>query len=341
MNLFILRFKYLLMLTVPFLMISLQIIANSGTVQITLEIREGVEPLTNQKVKIAQMVRFTDPIYGRIVIELPSDQPFFIVEIPDRVITLPQAGIVYMRKDPSEIIIIMTGSSLEQRTFSEIERKLEGLTVNFTNLGEYLSKTQAVIETYLKENEVALEQYKIQQFLEIQKEKEFYREGQLRTIPLLTSLLDQYISRTKDLCDEMDQSVDKVFNDNGANIQKINIRISAYNQAYEELNKNRETIINCVENYWGEGSLYDETRQLLNEALRDIHQLELLLTNSLINDINNYNERRKGRRDKIEIKSDIQNTTRKVVLMIQNLDNDKTRIVQRLKAYYPDTNRNS
>jgi hypothetical protein len=336
MNDIFLIFKYRLIFPLTFLIIALKGFTSTGVVQITLEIREGDKPLTNQEVRISKMVRFTDPVYGRIVIEVPSDQPLFVVEIPGKVITIPQGGVVYKRTDPSEIIIILTGSSLELKTFTEINRKLEGMALNITNIGELVSKSQAFIVDYLKKNNVELEQYKIQQFLEIQKEKEFYREGQLKTIPLLTSSLDQYISRTKDLCDELDQSVDKVFNDNGAIIQKLNLRISFYNQAYEELNKNRESIINYVENYWGEGSLYDETRRLLNEALRDIHQLEILLSNNLINDINNYNEQRKGRREKAEIKNDIKNTTNRVNLMIQNLDNDKTRLVEKLKAYYPN-----
>jgi len=328
-------FRFLL--TLALLMMSFRVNDHTGVIQITLEIKDGEKPLTNQEVRISKMIRFTDPDNGRIVIELPSNEVFFKVEIPGKVITLPPGGIVKIGNDPSEIINIITGSSIEQKTFLEINLKLEEMAMNMTNLGDFVTKSQAVMEAYLEENNVELEQYKIQQFLEIQKEKEFYREGQLKTIPLLTSLLDQYISRTKDLCDVMDQSIDKVFNDNGANIQKVNSKISAYNQAYEELNKNRESIISYVETFWGEGSVYDETRLLLNGALRDIHQLELLLSNGLINDINSYNEQRKGRRNKAEIKSDIINTIGKVTLMIQNMENDEIRLVQRLKVNYPDT----
>lgn len=309
----------------------------SNVVQITLKIMEGDTPLTNHEVRIFQTVRYTDPEQGIIVFELPDNQTSFKVDIPGKVITLPEDGIVYLLKEPVTFFTILIGSKSEQKTFTEINRKLEGLAENVGNLEEYIKKSQAVVEAYLEQNNVELEQFKIKQLLEIQKEKQFIREGQLKTIPALTNLLDQYISRTKDLCDVLDQSEDKVFNDNGANINKINLSISAYNQAYEELNKHRETIISYLENYWGQGILYEQTRHLLNEALQNIHQLELLISNKLINDINNYNERRRGRREKAEIQSDIADSVGRIRIMVENLDKDKTRIIQKMKEYYPLT----
>jgi len=306
----------------------------SNVVQITLKIIEGDIPLTNHEVRIFQTVRYTDPDQGILVFELPANQTSFKVDVPGKVITLPEGGIVYLLKEPITFFTILIGSKSEQKTFTEINRKLEGLAENVGNLEEYIKKSQAVVEAYLDQNNVELEQFKIKQLLEIQKEKQFIREGQLKTIPLLTTMMDQYISRTKDLCDELDVSGKKAFDDNGAHINKINARISAYNEAYEDLNKHRETIVNYIENYWGEGMLYEQTQKLLDDALRNIHQLELLISNNLLNDINNYNERRKGRRQKAEIESDMNETIGKILIMIENLDKDKTRIVQKMKEYY-------
>jgi len=303
--------------------------------QITLQFMEGDKPLTNQEVRISTTLRFTDPVNGRIVIELPSEATFFKLDVPGKVITLPQGGIVQIPRDPSQVITILIGSRTEQRTFSEITKKLEVLADNVDNLGDYMKQSRAVVDEYLKQNNLELEQYKIQQVLKIQEEKEFIREGQLKTIPLMSRVLNQYISCTKDLCDILDQSSEKFFHDTGANLAQLNKRTGAYNHAYEDLNREKETIITYLENYWGEGSLNEQTRQLLDIALRDIHQLQMLISNGLMKDIGDYNEGMKGKRKKKEIIRDLHDTSKRARIMIENLDKDKERIIQKMKEYYP------
>ena len=308
---------------------------HAEVLQITLQFMEGNKPLTNQEVRISTTLRYTDPVNGRIVFELPADITFFKLEVPGKVITLPQGGIVQIPRNPSPVITILIGSPTEQRTVSEITKKLEVLAENVNNLEDYLKQSRAVVDEYLKENNLVLEQYKIQQLLKIQEEKEFIREGQLKTIPLMTRVLNQYISCTKDLCDLLDQSSEKLFHDTGAGISQLNKRTDAYNKAYEDLNREKETIITYLENYWGEGILNQQTRQLLDMALRDIHQLEMLISNSLLKDINDYNEGVKGKRKKKEIIHDLRDTSARTRIMIENLDKDKERIIQKMKEYYP------
>ena len=133
-------------------------------------------------------------------------------------------------------------------------------------------------------------------------------QGRLETMGLLTSSIDHFISRAKDLRDAFEFNGHKAFTNTLA-VDELNARIAAYNEAYEDLDRNRNRIIDMTESYWPESyEARARARDLLEFALDDVHKMTNLSSNNLIRDLADYRDPRVKRRDKRakrEIQSDI------------------------------------
>lgn len=149
-------------------------------------------------------------------------------------------------------------------------------------------------------------------------------------LPLLTGAFDHYISRTRDLRDDFRRRGPKVFNDLGLNITELNKRIVSYSEAYEELNKSRSAFVANLEMYWADPYIKIKMTNLMSAALDNFHKGQVLKYNILLNDIDNYNQKTKGKRRRAEIQHDIDEYVEILSHNIDILERDKAAVVQQL-----------
>lgn len=158
------------------------------------------------------------------------------------------------------------------------------------------------------------------------------QKGRLETRNLLNAVIDHFITRSKDLKDDLQFKGKKVFQRDWI-VMEIGKTIDAYSEAYEELNRNRNKILNMVSTYWPEDyPKLNQTEQLLQFALDDLHKTTALSATPLIHEINDFNQGKgSNKRRKQELLSDIESLAFKLSKEIDTLTDRKSKVFQLLQ----------
>lgn len=158
------------------------------------------------------------------------------------------------------------------------------------------------------------------------------QRGRLETRNLLNSVVDHYISRSLDLKDILQFRGKQVFNRDWV-VAEIKEKIDAYSEAYEALNRNREKILNMVASYWPDDyPKVNQTQQLLQYALDDLHKTTALTANPLLNSINEFNQGKGNKkRRKTELAAQVEALVYELSIKINTLTDRKSKIFQLLQ----------
>ena len=270
---------------------------------------------------------FTTDFNGEISMVVPkqSSVRVFLSE-SDWKIIYPESGIVPIPGDSNTFAEIVVEPLNESGNHADLLKKLENLKkssrtgeqeiiAEIRALRDSLSnslgaQTLAFIEQQMEIYGQIRRENEVRDSLEQASEQRMLAFGRQEMKSILTSAIDHYITRTQDLRDEFKLNGFKAFN-NGWVTESLDEKISAYNDAYEELNKNKNKILDLAELYWKGAENYrkvDRTRQLLEYALDEVHKMTTLSSNNLLNDVRNYRDprvKRKNKRKKKEIQSDM------------------------------------
>jgi hypothetical protein len=108
-------------------------------------------------------------------------------------------------------------------------------------------------------------------------------------------------------------------------------KATAYSEARDSLNMNRKALEDRVQTYWRDSLLTREVRDLYSLALDDIHQGYMLPFNDkLLQDINHYIHRERGRRKRADVLNDIQALAANLHRKLQVLDRNKESVYRQL-----------
>src|SRR5690606_31120303 len=105
----------------------------------------------------------------------------------------------------------------------------------------------------------------------------------------------------------------------------------------EELNKSRSEFVINLEMYWTDPYIKLKMTNLMSTALDNFHKSQVLKYNILLDDIDNYNQKAKGRRSKVEIQHDIDEYIETLSQNIDILERDKAAVIQLLLDYDSST----
>lgn len=160
------------------------------------------------------------------------------------------------------------------------------------------------------------------------------QKGRLETRNLLNSVMDHYISRSLDLKDILQFKGNKVFQRDWI-VAEIAEVINAYSEAYEELNRNRNKLQNMVSSYWPDDyPKLNQTEQLLQYALDDLHKTTALTATPLLNEVNDFNQGKGNKkRRKKELISDIEKLVYELSIKINTLTDRKSKVFQLLEQH--------
>jgi len=238
----------------------------------------------------------------------------------------PPESTIFVPKDSNLVVQILAGQSFE----NQVIKKLDQLQNSYNDtilvgklMDNFISQIQSETERKIKLFEER------RKFMEDDINRRRKRK-QAETIKTLTTLVNHFITVTKDLRDAWADNENRLFYDTGSNLIEVLDRIKTYSKAYEDINRNKEGILQEVKINWTKDHNSIETRELLSYILDQFHRITILKYNVLINDVNDYNQRVKGRRKKTEIKSDIRKFVRELSEGIQYIEREKVRVVQKL-----------
>ncbi|MEZ4685907.1 MAG: serine protease [Bacteroidia bacterium] len=114
---------------------------------------------------------------------------------------------------------------------------------------------------------------------------------------ILNRDIDTYISRSRDLADNLKTNRNRLFYGLEA-VAQLSMKLEKYNEYYERLNAERYTWIGAVKRHWRTEELDDNMRSLMKQILDDFHKTEVLPYNVLLERINTYNQAPLFKREK-------------------------------------------
>lgn len=103
----------------------------------------------------------------------------------------------------------------------------------------------------------------------------------------MTTIMNRYISKARDLGDFLSNNRDRIFYGKKATAQ-LDFEINSYSDAYNMLNDRRESLIISVAKAWQEERAEFEVRTLLNNTLDNFHKNEMVVSNQIMTDIKDY-----------------------------------------------------
>lgn len=162
-------------------------------------------------------------------------------------------------------------------------------------------------------------------------EKEINRKRAVTVVPLLDSVFNFYITRTKDLKDVFRDYSDRIFF-NEEIVQRFNYSIKSYNEAYELLNSSQGKITSLAALHF-DVDKQSKIQNLIKIALNDTHKEKALLSNHLLEEVDRFNKKINGRRKKIELLSDMKLFAKSMELGLESLELEKLKVMESLKIY--------
>lgn len=295
------------------------------------------KPLENFSLQfpgIGSVVTKTD---GSFRIQLPSDynSGTIPVQINDTLKILePSNGLLVLPKNPSQSVLVRIGTLEEKEVFDivklEVQRILD-VTENKTELQTEIILSK--VENLLHNSQVNYDSIRRIMLSEqeytllIEKEKNKYRASLI--VPVMDSVYDFYISRTKDLWDAFDRYGTDLFY-NETNVHMINYKIDAYTVAYELLNARKSFITKNTEFYYEPLVAIEIRNFIYDQTLQYFHYDKVYNANVLMRDISDFNERKRNRRKKSELKNDIGMYIKNLSTGITYLSDNKERLAQKL-----------
>jgi hypothetical protein len=239
----------------------------------------------------------------------------------------PSEGRLPAYTDPDYFHKIILGSPEDKKYIAIFRKELDARMNEIASSSSL--KTEALLaELYDSISAIRIEKEELSYIIEMQKRNFRTR----RVLPVIDSVYDIYLSRTKDLRDAMIQYGEKVFY-NPVYTGFVQERIDGYNGAYELLIARKGFIINLSELYWDEPVPSEVRRFIEYETLQNFHRRVVLKSNvGIINSITAYNNREKGRRKRNEIENDINVFVIELNTGIDYISDAQNRLVQKMKS---------
>ena len=279
-----------------------------------------------------------------------SSQVQVLLSSSEWTIIYPQNGLVPIPRDEyafAQIIVARRGQAGGSAALiRKIEQLQSSVAAGDASVQSEISQLKDSLALYFDQKTMAAVEQQLAVYEKIRLENEradslqraqnalLTRQGRLEAMGLLTSSLDHYITRAEDLRDIFEFSGYKALN-NGFVVEELSAKIQAYNEAYEELNKSKNKILDLAEVYWADNyEVRSRIRALLEYTLDDVHKMTTLSANNLINDISDYRDPRVKKRDKRakrEITSDIDEFTYNLRNKLSTLISRKSEVYQLLE----------
>ncbi len=292
---------------------------------------------------------FTTDSNGEILIDIPDTSQLRLIPSRDWKVLYPVNGLIPIPGDeniavdihlapidesPVQAQLLATFSMLEQSYGEDralLQDKMEELVNSQTTelerrFADQLKDQILLYQEIKDENDRREAQWQAQRVQRI-------NAGRSQVHHTVSTLLDHFISRARDLKDEFEFRQSQIFRNYNA-IQDINDKIEGYSEAYEQLNAARDSINYNTARYWdGDCAMIYESRSLLDFALDILHKDKMLSARPLCEDINNYilAERKSERRRKEEIQADIDSFTYSSEKMIETLERRKTEVIKKME----------
>lgn len=282
---------------------------------------------------------------GQINIPIPEKDQVQMVLNGNWEIIHPQGGWILVPRNEATIVPITLSrpsdeDQEEQIMLDSLQRILSSSSANMQEqMKQYLNqlseKDRAIAQSLAENMEVLQrieEQNRIQAELEAEKEQKQMAMGRLETVNLLSTKVDHFITKAKDVKDIFQENGKRVFAYNRA-IVEINEKVVAYNEAYEDLNKSREEIANKTATYWPEEptALFDVTR-LFDFALDNFHKTTMLQANRLISRMKDQIEGKGSSKEKKAIKEEVDDFVYEADKQINTLSERRSTTLRQLNA---------
>ena len=149
-------------------------------------------------------------------------------------------------------------------------------------------------------------------------------------VDVLNRDIDTYISRTRDLADNLKTNRNRLFYGLEA-VDVLSLKLEKYNEYYERLNAERYNWIGAVRRTWRTPGLDGEMRSLMKQILDDFHKTEVLPYNVLLERINAYNQAPLFKREKKKtIQKDLDLLVDKIENRLNSISDAKMMLMTRL-----------
>ena len=155
-------------------------------------------------------------------------------------------------------------------------------------------------------------------------------EHRQQSYEMLTRLTDQFVSRLLDVQDLLKLKAGAILDMDQVAFE-LGQKAAAYSEARDSLNMNRKALEDRVQTYWRDSLLTREVRDLYALAIDDIHQGYMLPFNDkLLQDINRYIRRERGRRNRADLLNDMELLSANLHRKLQVLDRNKESVYRQL-----------
>lgn len=153
---------------------------------------------------------------------------------------------------------------------------------------------------------------------------------QLKSLELISSHVNDYVSKLRDVGDFFSNNQDRIFYGKKATAQADYV-IKEYGEAYARLNANRETILLNVRNAWPDERAESDVKLLLINLLDNFHKLEMVNANKLLIEISDYLDAPFGNRSKKKmLKTRLDELTGKIENHLDSVEKEQVRILASL-----------
>lgn len=295
------------------------------------------QPVENLSINFPGIGSVITKMDGSFQLQLPPNYSLssIPVQINDSLKILePSNGLLIIPKNSDQTVLIRLGTIQEKKVFDLVQQEIHKLLEITEERSELqtdiiLRKVEALLVqqqmNYDSIRKVMLSQQEYR--LLIEKEKNRYRASLI--VPVMDSVYDFYISRSKDLWDAFDRyGMDLFYNERTTH--KVNTYIDNYTEAYELLNARKGFIVKNTEFYYDAALAVEIRNFIYTETLQYFHYDKVYSANALMRDISNFNERKRDRRKKSELKSDISEYLNDLRPGIVYISDNKVRLAQKM-----------
>ncbi len=291
-------------------------------------------PMPNSTISFLNVATATTNENGYFSRALPKPIDLLYIEVPEGLSLISPADGILLIGNVDHLYTILFSRSLKKSEASKDLSQYVNEIIEFSQNSEVIDQKLDMILTKFDElHKDKFSKDEIDLIVANERKRLELKYAKANLLPLLTGAFDHYLSRTRDLRDDFRRRGSKVFNDLGLNITELNKRIASYSEAYEELNKSRSAFVANLEMYWADPYIKIKMTNLMSAALDNFHKGQVLKYNILLNDIDNYNQKTKGKRRRAEIQHDIDEYVEILSQNIDILERDKAAVVQQLLDY--------